>query len=113
VLIIEDDPDTCALMRSWLRDRAHTFEAYDGATGLELAVAHRPDLILLDLNLPFLHGHDVLRVLREVVPPLDADIVLVSSLPELLHEATREHPDVLGVEKPVDRAFLVDLVESI
>src|SRR5690606_25078547 len=49
--------------------------AADGATGLTLAAHRRPDLILLDLNLPDLGGEEVLRELKR--DPTTADIPVV------------------------------------
>jgi DNA-binding response OmpR family regulator len=65
VLIIEDDP---ALMRG-LKDN-FAYEGYrvltatDGEAGLDLALAARPDLVILDLMLPKVNGYEICRFLR-------------------------------------------------
>ena len=52
ILYIEDEPDIAELVRRWLEEEEYQFlHAGDGEAGLDLALAHRPDLILLDLNL--------------------------------------------------------------
>ncbi len=65
VLIIEDDP----AMRRGLRDNyaRHGYavhEAADGEAGYEAALATSPDLIVLDIMLPRIHGFEVCRLLR-------------------------------------------------
>ena len=71
VLIVEDDPDTVKLVGLYLaRDGHKVLTAADGLEGLRLAREARPDLVVLDLNLPGLDGMEVCRALREesVVP---------------------------------------------
>src|SRR5690606_6754628 len=57
ILVIEDNQDIAANLGDFLEDRGHTVDfAADGITGLHLAVVHDFDAIVLDLNLPGLHG---------------------------------------------------------
>lgn len=66
VLCVEDDPSSLALARNLigLLPQVELLTATDGAQGLALAQRARPDLVLLDLNLPQLDGYEVLRRLR-------------------------------------------------
>ena len=71
ILIVEDDPDTLKLVGLYLaRDGHKVLTASDGLEGLRLAREAKPDLVVLDLNLPGLDGMEVCRALREesVVP---------------------------------------------
>ena len=66
VLIIEDDPDTVELVRLYLaRDGHRVVATADGQEGLRLARSESPDMIVLDLMIPGLHGLEVCRVLRQ------------------------------------------------
>ena len=57
VLIVEDFDDTRELLRMMLRIRGcDSAEATNGQEAVELAASERPDLILMDLNLPVLDG---------------------------------------------------------
>ncbi|MCB9964017.1 MAG: response regulator [Rhodospirillales bacterium] len=70
VLIVEDNELNMKLFRDLLR--AHdldTIETRDGLKVLDLARDHRPDLILMDIQLPQISGLDVTRMLKE-----DADL---------------------------------------
>jgi two-component system OmpR family response regulator len=65
VLIVEDEPTLVATLRYNLeRDGHKVISAGDGDTGLALARANKPDLVLLDLMLPGLDGLEVCRILR-------------------------------------------------
>jgi DNA-binding response OmpR family regulator len=69
VLIIEDDPTIRATVVRALGERGHAVATAGTAlTGLQLAVAERPDVVLLDLGLPDLDGRETLRMLRAVSP---------------------------------------------
>ena len=65
ILVVEDEKNIVdILVFNLVRDGYDTLEAYDGATGLKLALEQDPDLILLDLMLPELDGFEVCRRLR-------------------------------------------------
>lgn len=66
VLVVEDDKHIVDLLRLYLEhDGFGVLKAYDGVSGLELARAQRPDLIILDLMLPRLDGIELTRRLRQ------------------------------------------------
>lgn len=77
VLYIEDDPVNFTLVERILefRPALKLMHARCGETGVELAQVHRPKLILLDLNLPDIHGSEVLRRLQN--EPLTAKVPVV------------------------------------
>ena len=65
VLLVEDDPTTSKSIELMLQNANLNVYATDlGEEGVDLAKLYDYDLILLDLNLPDMHGHDVLRQLR-------------------------------------------------
>ena len=65
VLIIDDSPDAAAIARARLIKESLEIVCADGGhAGLEKAQQERPDLILLDLDMPDLSGHDVCRRLK-------------------------------------------------
>ncbi|MBF0257194.1 MAG: response regulator, partial [Gammaproteobacteria bacterium] len=67
VLYIEDNPANLRLLSQALKRQPQfaLLSASSGLQGLELAKAERPDLILLDINLPEMSGYEVLRCLRQ------------------------------------------------
>ena len=94
VLIVEDEQNIVDILAFNLsRDGYDTMEAYDGVTGLQLALEHKPDLILLDLMLPGMNGFEVCRKVRESG----------SSTPILMLTAREEEADkVMGLELGAD-----------
>jgi PAS domain S-box-containing protein len=66
VLCVDDNPVNLKLITQMLRLRPaiHLISAHAPELGIELALAHRPDLILLDINMPVMDGYQVLDVLR-------------------------------------------------
>lgn len=94
VLIVEDEQNIVDILSFNLsREGYDTLEAYDGKTGLQLALEHNPDLILLDLMLPEMNGFDVCREIRKTG----------SAIPILMLTAREEEADkVLGLELGAD-----------
>ena len=94
VLIVEDEKNIVDILRFNLqREGYETLEAYDGESGLELALGKNPDIVLLDVMLPKMNGFDVCRALREKG----------SSVPVIILTAREEEADkVLGLEIGAD-----------
>lgn len=65
VLVVDDDADVVDLTSTILRDGGYSvFTASNGRDGLAVARRERPDLILLDINMPGIDGWEALRLLR-------------------------------------------------
>ena len=77
VLVIDDDEEHRTLAREILIGAGHRVEdASDGAQGLKLFGRVRPDVVLTDINMPGLNGHDVISALR--VQHVDVPVIAVS-----------------------------------
>ena len=94
ILIVEDEQNIVDILSFNLeREGYDTIEAYDGPTGLKLALEENPDLILLDLMLPGMDGFDVCRQIRRAG----------HATPILMLTAREEEADkVLGLELGAD-----------
>ena len=64
ILIVDDDEDLRLLVRRALRAGHRVLEASTGNEGLVLIESHKPDLLLLDLNMPAPDGFEILKTLR-------------------------------------------------
>ncbi|MEV7097959.1 response regulator transcription factor [Amycolatopsis sp. NPDC051045] len=64
VLVVEDEPMLADAIAEWLRDESHAVDlAHDGAAALERIAVHDYDVVVLDRDLPVVHGDDVCREL--------------------------------------------------
>ena len=65
ILIVEDNEKNMKLVRDVLQAKGYaTIEAITGEDGIRLAAEHKPDLILMDIQLPGINGIEALRLLR-------------------------------------------------
>jgi two-component system, cell cycle response regulator DivK len=80
ILIIEDNLQNRYLATFLLEKRGHqVLQAVSGSQGLEIASEAHPDLILLDIQLPGMHGHDVARAFKSDPALKSIPIVAVTS----------------------------------
>ena len=78
VLIVEDDPTMLRGLKDNFEFKGyHVLTAADGEEGLNAALDGKPDLILLDIMLPKIHGYEVCRLIRE--QQLDMPIVMLTA----------------------------------
>jgi PAS domain S-box-containing protein len=82
VLYIEDNPANLSFMEEYLGTHEHLrlLTAPSGELGLELAVVHQPELILVDIHLPGIDGYEVLRRLRGRLDTAAIKVVAVSAV---------------------------------
>ena len=101
VLHIEDDPRNRLLVRKLLTaEGIEVIDAADGLEGVRLAISQRPDLILVDLNIPGLDGYEVTLRLRSEASLNGVPIVAITA------EGDKETSFAVGcdgfVQKPID-----------
>jgi CheY-like chemotaxis protein len=115
VLYIEDNLPNLSLVERILATRPHIelLVATEGETGIELAVKHRPDVVLLDLNLPDIHGAEVLKRLKGESSTNEIRVVVLSA------DATSARADLLLREganaylsKPIDVHRLLGILDK-
>ncbi|MFL6627555.1 MAG: ATP-binding protein [Vitreoscilla sp.] len=113
VLYIEDNPVNLLLVEHLLArwSAVHLVQAEDGRSGIELTRSLRPDLVLLDMQLPDMDGLAVLGCLRSDPATRDLAVVALSAsaMPEALAQA-REAGVIEYWTKPLDcDRFLADI----
>jgi len=112
ILIIEDDPEIRKIQKDYLlKENFLVTEASDGNQGLEKFENENPDLIILDLNLPYVNGIDVCKRIR-----------LKSGVPIIMVTAKiKEIDELLGLKvgaddylkKPFSLKILISRVKSL
>ena len=77
ILIVEDNEKNMKLVRDVLQVKGYrTLEAGSAEDGIRLAIEHKPDLVLMDIQLPGMNGIDALGVLRR--DPTTASIPVIA-----------------------------------
>lgn len=112
VLIAEDEPHIIESLTFLLRRAGHRVEAVrDGAAAVDAALAHPPDLLVLDVMMPTLNGFEVLKRLR-ASPGLERLRVL--ALTAKGQDADRQRMLDLGADDFVTKPFSNrDLIERV
>jgi CheY-like chemotaxis protein len=69
ILIVEDDKFNSIIIQNFLsKTKAKLIAAYSGEQAVELALEHNPDIILMDIKLPGISGHEATRKIKELLP---------------------------------------------
>ena len=114
ILLVEDSPADIRLTREALDESRHPYElsvASDGVKALDFlheivrSGAPKPDLILLDWNLPRVDGREVLRVIKN-----DADL---RSIPVVVLTTSRAQTDILNAYELQANCFITKPVDVI
>jgi two-component system response regulator AtoC len=115
ILIAEDDQPVRYVLAQMLGQRYQVVEAANVIEGIAAAQFHRPDLILLDLNLEGHHdGLEVIRTLRSEPDPALAQVpmvVLTGYLDEAAWVTARAAGANSCVSKPVDLCSFLPLID--
>ncbi|MGH2528362.1 MAG: ATP-binding protein [Actinomycetota bacterium] len=116
VLYIEDNLSNLTLVERVLvhRPAVEVISALQGRLGLELAQQHRPDLILLDLNLPDVPGQEILRKLKESPQTSGIPVVVITAdvargqVESLIAAGAHDH-----ITKPLDVQRFLAMVDEV
>ena len=112
ILVVEDDPEFRSLTQTWLQSAGYeVITAEHGQEGLRRVFSSRPNLVLLDVNMPKLDGWEVCKRIREM-----------SEIPVMMMTVNNQIDDRLRgfnngaddyIAKPVDFQELLARVKSI
>ena len=117
ILIVDDEAHIRTLLEQTLEDLedegVELLTAADGAAGLALVEAERPDLVFLDVMMPSMNGYEVCRAVRSDLGLTDVTIVLLTAKGQ---QADRRRAVEVGADefltKPFDPDELLDLARS-
>jgi CheY-like chemotaxis protein len=80
ILIVEDDPQNLKLFRDILRHKGYmTLEATDGQQGVAMAKMYKPDLILMDMQLPVMDGIEATNMIKRDITTKDTVVVALTA----------------------------------
>lgn len=115
VLIIDDEKSVLKMYEEYLKTaQIETLSASDGQTGIGLAKAQKPDVILLDIIMPKLNGLDVLQELKADPDTRNIPVFLLTNLPA---ECSGEKAKELGaagylVKAEYEPRMVVDVIKG-
>jgi DNA-binding response OmpR family regulator len=114
IVVIEDDVGFLDLLRVHLTSAGHeVLTAEDAALGLRAVITESPDLILLDLTVPYLDGFEMIRALRNDPATSRIPVVVLTGRGD---DETFAQVRALGAShfltKPVERDVLIGVIET-
>ncbi|RMF02333.1 MAG: response regulator [Chloroflexi bacterium] len=112
ILIVEDDPLVAVMIKGLLQKRGYVIagHALDGEQAVELAQALRPDVILMDIEMPKLDGIQAARQISQVCP---TPVVILTAYesPEFIEKASQAGAGAYLVKPPkireLERAIII------
>jgi two-component system, OmpR family, alkaline phosphatase synthesis response regulator PhoP len=113
ILIADDDDGILGILKLLLEHNGYeTITAYNGREALDKTAAFRPDLVLLDIMMPEIHGISVCRQIKSNAQLRDTKVVMcsVKSFPEDRREAKEAGADGF-IGKPCDAPTLIENIE--
>jgi two-component system alkaline phosphatase synthesis response regulator PhoP len=106
ILIVDDEPHIRALLEETLEEftdiGVRLLIANDGASGLELALAHQPDLILLDVMMPKMNGYDLCEAIKKKYKLQKIYIVMLTAKGQ---EVDKEKGRDVGADEYLTKPF--------
>jgi CheY-like chemotaxis protein len=114
LLVVDDNPNNLDLLCNILRDRGyHVRVATSGARALAAARVACPDLVMLDINMPGMHGYDVCRELKRDATTRNAPVIFASALDEVIDKVRAfEAGGVDYVTKPFEVGEVLARIEN-
>ena len=114
VLVIDDDPELRVSIASLLRSHGYrVIEAQHGKDGLDRLSEERPDVILLDLNMPVMDGWEFRTEQQRLVDERLAAVPVLLCTAELNGDKYKEDLNAAALlEKPLDLDRMLDAVKT-
>lgn len=119
ILLIDDDPDFVEAVKVIVENGGYDVRvAYDGQEGLEAVAEGKPDLIVLDVMMPVMNGHEACAKLKADDATKEIPIILLTAVADRVTTSTYTHRDMLESEaedympKPVEPQELLERIQS-
>lgn len=119
ILLVDDDPDFVEAVKVIVESGGYDVQvAYDGKEGLEAVKQSKPDLIVLDVMMPVMNGHEACAKLKQDDATKEIPIILLTAVADRVTTSTYTHRDMLESEaedympKPVEPTELLELIKS-
>lgn len=119
ILLVDDDPDFVEAVKVIVEKAGYDVRvAYDGKEGVEAVAEKVPDLIVLDVMMPVMNGHEACAKLKGQEETAEVPIILLTAVADRVTTSTYTHRDMLESEaddyipKPVEPNDLLELIKN-
>ncbi len=103
ILVVDDEEAVRDMLKYALEEEGYgVVAATDGNSALALLLEHKPDLVLLDIQLPDIHGYRVLERIRE---RSEVPVIMLTGVD---HPISVQHSVSLGADDYVRKPFQID-----
>lgn len=115
ILIVDDEPNIVKAIAFLLEDSEHEiYTAYNGEEGFELALLHKPDVILLDVMMPGRDGYSVAKKIRQLAALDHVKIVFLTAKGTVQDKMSGYDSGAeMYLVKPFDNIELVDKINAL
>jgi two-component system, sensor histidine kinase len=114
ILVVDDNDDVRSMVADFLRENGHEVcEAGDGESAVEVATERPPDVVLLDLGMPVLDGHETARLLWERLGDRTPPLVALTGYGAASDRARTAERFAAHLVKPVDPDQLLQTLEDV
>jgi CheY-like chemotaxis protein len=115
ILVVDDEPDCLSIIQCRLEwSKFNVVTATNGAEGLRIAENEKPDMILLDNNMPVMNGLEMLERMRKNPVLREIPVIMVTALCESRDIAAASAYRIADyVTKPVDFTSLLEKISSL
>jgi len=112
VLVVEDNADNMIFTKLFLGDGYEIIEATDGKSGVDKAIKHNPDLILMDISLPGMNGFEAFSEIRKAIELRKTPIVaLTASAMAGNREEILDYGFDGYISKPIDEKNMNEVIK--
>lgn len=115
ILVVDDEPNIVQTLRDRLEmNEYNVITACNGKEGLEVALQEKPDVVLLDVIMPIMDGHEMLEALRKQPGGEDPSVIMLTARSQT-QDISRAN--ACGIDdyivKPFDLSELLEKIESV
>lgn len=115
ILIVDDEPAIAEILALRLRQAGYeVFVAESGPSGLEIAAAERPAVILLDIRMPAMDGIEVNRLLKENPETSKIDVIFVAAnVKDAIHDGATTMEAKAYISKPYNHEVVIKTLREL
>ena len=108
ILIVDDEVDICDFLKNFFRERNfQTFVAHNGKEAMRLVESEKPEIVILDINMPIMNGIETLKEIKKTGN--SCSVIMVSGVRDT---DKIEETKKLGAVEYITKPLLLDHLES-